>query len=68
MQTQDELRAMEVKELEELYSQNLARLNADLLNGVEWAELSVLRGFLTEIGVAIDVKLAADGVRKNSVG
>ena len=55
---EETLRKMDVKELADLYSQQVKALNAKLLAGTDWMELTELRHYLTQIGVAIDVKLA----------
>jgi hypothetical protein len=44
-----------------LYSKQVEVLNAKLLAGTDWTELNELRGYITQIGVSIDVKLAEKG-------
>jgi hypothetical protein len=59
----DELWALDLKTLSNLYSQCVENLNTRLLEGASWEELSELRYDLTHIGVSIDMKLAENNVK-----
>ena len=61
MHTETELRSLDLQTLSDLYSKQVEALNAKLLAGTDWAELNELRGYITQIGVSIDVKLAEKG-------
>jgi flagellar biosynthesis chaperone FliJ len=64
MYPEKDLRALDLQILSDLYSQQVEVLNAKLLAGTDWNELNELRNYITQIGVAIDVKLAQKGMTK----
>lgn len=66
MYTEQQLRSVDLPTLSNLYSRQVETLNSRLLAGDDWESLNELRGYITQIGVAIDVKLAEKSINKVS--